>query len=197
MRRLVSDGGVETADVLVIETAFHEMRRGSRDYILRKPLPTNVGCDVSDHRQVFHDLVRFETELWGAVDERLRSEVELPLSWFESMLIVDQLEGCRVYDIAEALSITVGGTSKLVDRIEAAGLCERRPNPDDRRSSLISLTAAGRDRFTDAAVVFDDELSRRLVVSDSTLDRFHAVLRRLRTTSRLLDHPDEPGSGHG
>lgn len=152
---------------------------------------------MSDHRQVFHDLVRFEIELWDAIDARLRTAVELPLSWFEPMLIIDQLEGCRVHDVAEALSITVGGTSKLVDRLEAAGLCRRRPNPDDRRSSLITLTPVGRQRLADAATEFDDELARRLAVSDSTLDRFHAVLRRLRATSRLLDHRDEQGSSHG
>jgi hypothetical protein len=45
-----------------------------------------------------------------------------------------------VFDIAEELSLTVGGTSKLVDRIEAAGHCVRRANPDDRRSSIIELT---------------------------------------------------------
>jgi len=153
--------------------------------------------DVSDHRQVFHDLVRFETELWDAIDVRLRTDVELPLSWFEPMLIIDQLESCRVYDIAEALSITVGGTSKLVDRIEAAGLCQRRPNPDDRRSSVIRLTPVGQQRLADASIDFDDELARRLAVSDSTLDRFHAVLRRLRAAGRSLDHRDEPGPGHG
>lgn len=152
---------------------------------------------MSDHRQVFHDLVRFEIELWDAIDARLRTAVELPLSWFEPMLIIDQLEGCRVHDVAEALSITVGGTSKLVDRLEAAGLCRRRPNPDDRRSSLITLTPVGRQRLADAATEFDDELARRLAVSDSTLDRFHAVLRRLRATSRLLDHRGEQGSSHG
>jgi len=38
---------------------------------------------VTDIRQVFGDLVRVETELWDAVDERLRTEVALPLSWFE------------------------------------------------------------------------------------------------------------------
>jgi DNA-binding MarR family transcriptional regulator len=153
--------------------------------------------DVSDRRQVFHDLVRLETELWDAIDVRLRTAVELPLSWFEPMLIIDQLESCRVNDIAEALSITVGGTSKLVDRIEAAGLCQRRPNPDDRRSSLITLTPAGRQRLAVAAIEFDHELARRLAVPDSTLDRFHAGLSRLRAAGRTLDHRDEPGSADG
>jgi DNA-binding MarR family transcriptional regulator len=44
---------------------------------------------------------------------------------------MDRLSRCRVYDIAHELGITTGGTSKLVDRIEARGYCRRLPNPDD------------------------------------------------------------------
>ena len=152
---------------------------------------------MSEARELFHDLIRFESELWSAIDERLLADVGLPLSWFEPMTVIDQNEVCRVNDIAEALSITVGGTSKLVDRLETAGLCVRRPNPDDRRSSMISLTPFGKQRLADAAVVFDNELARWFALSDSTLDRFHAVLRRLRADARTLRHHDTQESDHG
>jgi DNA-binding MarR family transcriptional regulator len=33
----------------------------------------------------------------------------------------------------------------MVDALEGAGLVERRPDPDDRRSVLVALTKAGRD----------------------------------------------------
>jgi DNA-binding MarR family transcriptional regulator len=143
---------------------------------------------VVARRHVFDDLVRFETELWGAVDQALRAEAELALSWFEPMTIMSRLEACRVHDIAEALSLTVGGTSKLVDRIEAAGLCVRRLNPDDRRSSLISLTPAGEQRMADAEVVFDDQLARWFDLPESALDRFHRVLRQLRVKGQETRH---------
>ena len=152
---------------------------------------------VDERRRLFDDLIRFETELWDAVDARLRSDAELALSWFEPMTIIDRLGACRVNDIADTLSITVGGTSKLVDRIEAAGLCERRPNPDDRRSSLISLTPAGERRRADAMVVFDDELARWFDLPDSTLDRFHGVLRLLRTNAEARRRDDEQEADHG
>ena len=152
---------------------------------------------MADPRELFSDLVRFETELWDAVDERLRTGVGLPLNWFEPMLVIDQLARCRVLDIAEALSITVGGTSKLVDRMESAGLCQRQPNPEDRRSSLITLTAAGQRRLAAATAHFDAELARQFAaVSASTLDRFHSVLQRLRTASRTVDQPTDQEATH-
>ena len=94
----------------------------------------------SDLRRVFNNLIRFEIELWNSVDARLKSEFDLPLTHFEPMSVMSLLPKCRVYDIASELGITTGGTSKLVDRIEASGYCRRLPNPDDRRSSLLELT---------------------------------------------------------
>src|SRR6266481_2510170 len=119
---------------------------------------------MPDLKVLFSDLIRLETDLWNAVDARLRSEHDLQLTWFEPMQVMSKYTACRVFDIKDELSITVGGTSKLVDRIEAAGLCRRRANPDDRRSQLIELTPAGR----------------------RALDQFGATLMRLRAANRRV-----------
>jgi len=71
--------------------------------------------------------------------------------------VIDTIPGCRVYDIATELSSTTGGTSKLVDRIEASGYCRRLPNPADRRSSLLELTEEGQRMLAEAGVAFDEE----------------------------------------
>jgi MarR family transcriptional regulator, organic hydroperoxide resistance regulator len=141
---------------------------------------------VSDLRRLFNDIVRFEIELWNAIDTRLRHEFDLPLTHFEPMSVMDRLPRCRVYDIARELGITTGGTSKLVDRIEASGYCRRRPNPDDRRSSLLELTPEGRRILAEAGVAFDEELQSRLgaVVPERTLRQFASTLSRLRATGR-------------
>jgi MarR family transcriptional regulator, organic hydroperoxide resistance regulator len=102
--------------------------------------------------------------------------------------VMDRLPGCRVYDIARELGITTGGTSKLVDRIEASGYCRRLPNPADRRSSLLELTPAGKRMFAEAGVAFDDELGRRLgaAVPERTLRQFGATLSRLRAAGQRV-----------
>jgi DNA-binding MarR family transcriptional regulator len=135
-----------------------------------------------DVKVLFRDLVRLEVELWDAVEARLLDDCDLPLTWFEPMQVIQERDGCRVYDIAKELSITVGGTSKLVDRIEAAGLCRRRPNPDDARSSIIELTPAGRRRLASATEALEDEVATRLapLVSAQALQRFASTLRTLR-----------------
>jgi MarR family transcriptional regulator, organic hydroperoxide resistance regulator len=137
---------------------------------------------MEDLKQLFSDLVRFETELWNAVDARLRAEHDLPLHKFEPMQIVSRTPDCRVYDIAEALSLTTGGVSKIVDSIEASGWVRRRPNPEDRRSSIIELTPAGKKLLSKATRTFEAELDERLggALSHQALRQFTSALTGLR-----------------
>lgn len=144
---------------------------------------------MTDLLDLFHQLVRFETELWNGVDARLRTDFDLPLSRLEPMQVIARHPSCRVNDIAEELSITIGGTSKLVDRIEAAGYCVRRANPDDGRSSVIELTAAGRRVLTKAAKAFEDELKTRIgsAVSARSLQQLYSTIVKLRAANTSVD----------
>ena len=147
---------------------------------------------MTDLRQLFNDIIRFEIELWNTVDARLKNEFSLPLTHFEPMSVIARLPGCRVYDIASELGITTGGTSKLVDRIEASGYCRRLPNPADRRSSLLELTPEGHRLLAEAGQVFDEELQRLLgsAVPERTLRQFAATLGRLRTAGHRIGMED-------
>lgn len=142
-----------------------------------------------DLKELFYEVVRLEIELWNAVEDRLKSELDLPLTHYEPMSVMDRIEGCRVYDIANELVITTGGASKLVDRIEENGFCRRRPNPNDRRSSLVQLTPAGRKLLVKARAVVDDELENRLggAVSARALEEFGSTLGQLLTAARRAD----------
>jgi len=137
---------------------------------------------MPDLKKLFNELVRFETEIWDSIDARLRAEHGLPLSRFEPMRVIASCSDCRVYDIAAALSLTTGGTSKLVDGIEAAGHCRRKPNPGDRRSSIIELTPAGKRLLAKATKTFEDELEGRLgaVLPDRSLHQLTTTLVKLR-----------------
>ena len=147
---------------------------------------------MTDLRRLFSDIIRFEIEIWDAVDARLKRDFGLPLTHFEPMSVIDRLPGCRVYDIAAELGITTGGTSKLVDRIEASGYSRRLRNPADRRSSLLELTTEGQRMLAEAGVAFDEELQRLLgsAVPERTLRQFAATLTRLRTASRAIEIDD-------
>jgi DNA-binding MarR family transcriptional regulator len=110
------------------------------------------------------DLIRLEIALWDRIDARLRASHELPLAFFESLLFISRAPRgtMRVGDLARALRVTVGGTSKLVDRIEESGLIAREPDPDDGRASRLSLTTAGKRKLTGARKTYEAEVARIL-----------------------------------
>jgi MarR family transcriptional regulator, organic hydroperoxide resistance regulator len=132
--------------------------------------------------ELFRELVRLETELWNRVEARVQQAHGLPLAWLEVMQVVSATEDCRVLDIAKALSITVGGASKVVDKVEAAGWCRRQPSPTDGRSNLIQLTEAGEGLLEAANIAFASALASDVgtAASASELDQLLATLRRLR-----------------
>jgi DNA-binding MarR family transcriptional regulator len=137
---------------------------------------------VVDLRQLFDDLVRFETDLWVEVDSRLQRDAGVSLGNVNVMLVLERTQACRVNDIAAALSITVGGASQAVDRLEKRGHCSRKPSPTDRRSSIVELTPAGQALLLLAGPIFDEELTARLSAPLSgaaleQLSRSVAVLR--------------------
>lgn len=146
-----------------------------------------------DLRQLFDDLVRFETDLWNEIDARLRRECGVPLGSMNVMLVIARTQLCRVHEIAAALSITVGGASQAVDRLEKRGHCARKPSPTDRRSSIIEITAAGQDLLDTADPIFDRELEKRLgsPLSDTALGHLGAALAALRAATPHTPDPDE------
>ena len=131
------------------------------------------------------DLIRLEIALWERVDARLRERHGLSLAFFESLYFISQAPkgGLRVGDLANALRVTVGGTSKLVDRVEAAGLLARGADPDDRRASRVTLTREGKRKLSAAAVTYEKEVAAFLdrALSSSEQQRMHGYVTRLLT----------------
>ena len=49
-------------------------------------------------------------------------------------------------ELAKYTGLSSGATTAMLDRLEKGGFIERRPNPDDRRGTLIVLAKSGADR---------------------------------------------------
>jgi len=103
-----------------------------------------------DPQVLFADLVRCETRLYNALNDRLRERHGIVTSQYEALRFLRGHPESRVADLAAEFAIGIGATSKGVDRLERLGLVSRLPNPADRRSSLLVLTDEGM-RLVDAA----------------------------------------------
>lgn len=82
--------------------------------------------------------------------------------------------------LARTRMITSGGLTPALDRLEKRGWVERRPNPADRRGSLVRLTPAGVD-LIDRAMALHATTEQELVrsLSKTQRDELAGVLREL------------------
>ena len=73
----------------------------------------------------------------------------------------------RMRDLADAVLLSRSGLTRLVDRMEADGLIERRDCHSDARGQLAALTDAGRATLAEARVTHLAGVRRRFL---STFD---------------------------
>jgi DNA-binding MarR family transcriptional regulator len=89
----------------------------------------------------------------GTLDDELRVEHGLSLPAYDVLLrLARSSEGAlRMTDLAEKVLLSPSGLTRLVDRLVARGLVQRRTNADDARVTLACLTAPGRRLLREAA----------------------------------------------
>ena len=129
------------------------------------------------------DLIGLEIVLWNLVEARLREKHDLGLAAFETLYFVSRSpeRSLRIGDLAHALRITVGGMSKVADRVERAGLISREPDPGDRRASRVALTRTGRHKLAAAIKTCEAELAGTLDAELTGEEQrlLHDLVRRL------------------
>lgn len=83
-----------------------------------------------------------------------------PVSWYELLLAVRSTPDGRprMSELADRLTLSRGGITKLVDRLVDAGYLERVSCPDDRRALQAALTQAGERILVDMQAVYVAEL---------------------------------------
>jgi DNA-binding MarR family transcriptional regulator len=101
----------------------------------------------SPHGEAWGSLTRTHAAIVQRLQEMLAASDFPPLPWYEVLATVSEApeERLKMGDLAEALVITRGGLTKLVDRLVKAGLLERTFCDTDRRISYATLTPSGRD----------------------------------------------------
>jgi MarR family multiple antibiotic resistance transcriptional regulator len=128
--------------------------------------------------QFFDDLVRAETRLYNALSDTLRREHGIVATQYEFLCYFRDHPGSRIADVATNFAAGVGAISKGVDRLAARGWVDRRPNPADGRSVLVSLTDTGLAMATAAEGTFRRRLAE-LVEPTGDDDQMEAAGRLL------------------
>jgi DNA-binding MarR family transcriptional regulator len=122
----------------------------------------------------------------AAVTERMQKAFAAddlpPLSWFELLWAVKRTsDGLpKMSELAEWLTLSRGGITKLVDRLQEAGYIERVSCSEDRRSLYAQLTPAGESMVEEMRAVYAAEVERHLAsVSTEEAELLAEVLTRV------------------
>jgi DNA-binding MarR family transcriptional regulator len=113
----------------------------------------------------------------------LVAEHGLTLSEFEVLVVLDRApeESMRRVDLAHEVRLSPSGVTRLLDRLEAAGLVGKRRCEADARVTYAQLTAAGRTKLVrcarDQAAAAERLLGERL--DDGELASLVVLLERL------------------
>jgi DNA-binding MarR family transcriptional regulator len=90
-------------------------------------------------------LVRTHARLWDQVEAQMRQASGLTMARYDVLMQLENAGGrLGLSDLAEAVVLSPSGLSKLLDRMEDAGLVTREPDPDDARSTFATITPAAR-----------------------------------------------------
>lgn len=107
---------------------------------------------------------------------------------YEVLLILARAgeTGLPMSAISREQVLTTGGVTRLIDRMEAAGLVERTANPGDRRGRLVRLSAAGETKAVEATQVHLENLRRHFIepIPADHRDQFAEDLRVLSHSAR-------------
>jgi DNA-binding MarR family transcriptional regulator len=137
---------------------------------------------VAVYQSVLHDVVR-----------ALENDAGMDSGVFSALAYLARAEPRGRMRLSELLELmhprySQPGLSRLVQRMEADGLVERRADPDDGRATVLQMTRAGRARFVRADLIYTDAVrehfGRHLEPAEArTLQHSLDALLRARATS--------------
>ena len=131
-------------------------------------------------------LLSVHAAMMHKLEELLQTQYHISHGEFEVLLRLSWADGhrMRIRDLADASVLTRSGMSRLVDRLEKAGLVRSEAASEDARGAYAVLTPAGRERL-DAAEDADIALVRREFLSLYSQDELDQMAG---FWQRFLDH---------
>jgi MarR family transcriptional regulator, organic hydroperoxide resistance regulator len=139
--------------------------------------------------RVWFRLIRLEARMQAAVAERLRA-IGVSIPQCDVLTTLSEEEGLSQQELAKRLYVTKGNISGLLDRLESAGLVERRQTASDRRQYSIHLTEAGRAMADNAIAVQHRWIASTLGrMDESDLEALEMRLVALRDIVREAEQP--------
>lgn len=101
---------------------------------------------LTDRAEQVRSFNRFYTRRIGVLQDRMLGS-EFSLTELRVLYELSSRGAARASDLRSDLGLNAGYLSRVIASLEARGLLQKSPNPEDARSHLLSLTAHGQETF--------------------------------------------------
>jgi DNA-binding MarR family transcriptional regulator len=152
-----------------------------------------TGCPGTDGRQdpdeelirEFGLLLSATNRLERIAGKAFEQDAGITHAMFEMLRRLN--EGCTsMSHLAKEMIFTSCGVTRLIDRMEAAGLVERTDDPGDRRGRLVRLTPLGEQTAVRATLLHRDNL-RRLLADQLPAEHWDRFAEDMRVLSHAIE----------
>jgi DNA-binding MarR family transcriptional regulator len=118
------------------------------------------------------------------------AEIPLNLAQAKALVRLEKNEGVSQARLAELAEVDPMTMVRILDRMEAEGLLERRPDPADRRARCLYLTAKAKPILGEIWRLSDEIRAEIFAgVSQAEREQFMTVLQRLYDNISQLEGP--------
>src|SRR4051795_12974968 len=127
--------------------------------------------------------------LVDVLDAELERDAGITLPWYDLLIhLEEEPDGLRMNELAERMLYSKSGFTRVVDRMEEAGLVQRVRPENDRRSILVVLTDEGRTTMKQARRHHRHGIEQHFSshLTDTDIKTLTRALEKLSTHARSL-----------
>jgi MarR family transcriptional regulator for hemolysin len=147
-----------------------------------------AGRSVADRLKNFGFLLKDVSRRYVQRFERNAAAMSLTLVQCRALVRLEKNEGISQARLAEQTEVEPMAMVRILDRMEADGLLERRPDPDDRRARRVHLTAKAKPLLEEIWRLADLTRAETFAgIPRAEREAFIAVLERLDANLSALD----------
>ena len=124
----------------------------------------------------------------GRIEREMAAAQVIPLTWYDVLIELYEApeRQLRLHKLADAIVLSRSGLTRLIDRLEAAGLLRRETATTDRRGAYAVLTDAGITAMRVAWPVYARGITELFArhLSDTEAASLTDALRRILAATR-------------
>jgi DNA-binding MarR family transcriptional regulator len=127
--------------------------------------------------------------LTDLLDAELEGDAGIRLRWYDVLVKLEETpDGLRMNELAERILYSKSGFTRVVDRMEEAGLVRRVRPENDRRSILVVLTDEGRETMERARRHHRDGIEQHFSrhLTDADIKALTRALEKISAHARPL-----------